>query len=158
MKDQLTLIEGNDTCGTHTSKLLTCSGEVWLEVYPPYPIHTVRYNPEVLTIEDLVIVSAGVGAYDRADNLIEFLDIKNRKWLQSNFKLPHPLSLHHMALWGEYIYIHHQANGCLFRMNTKHFMSLFKIKQLLKMEEPASSLSFMGGAWCPMTFLNSKYS
>ena len=74
MKDQQSLIQG-----THTSKLLTWTWEVWLEVHPMDLMHTVRSNPEILTIEGLVIVSAGVGAEDRANYLIEFLDIKNRK-------------------------------------------------------------------------------
>ena len=66
-------------------------------------MHTARSRPGVLAIGDLVIVSGGQGG------TIEFLDIKNRKWIRSNLKLP-PLSHNHMALCGEYIYIY--DNGC----------------------------------------------
>ena len=102
IKDQLTLIGGYDTHHTPTSKLVTWTGEEWLEFYPP--MHTARYDPGVLAIGDLVIVSGGEGA---GKDTIEFLDIKNRKWIQLNLKLPQPLSLHHMSLCGEYIYIYH---------------------------------------------------
>ena len=116
IKDQLTLIGGYDTHDT-TSKLVTWTGEEWLELYPP--MHTARYDPGVLAIGDLVIVSGGAGA---GVDTIEFLDIKNRKWIQSNLKLPLPLSSHHMALCGEYICIYHWINGYFRRMNKKNFM------------------------------------
>ena len=120
IKDQLTLIGGWNTLGT-TSKLLTWTGEEWLELYPP--MHTARYSPGVLAIEDLVIVSGGVGAdYTQVLDTIEVLDINNRKWIQSNLKLPRPLSLHHMALCGEYIYIYNW-DGYFWRMNKKKFMA-----------------------------------
>ena len=124
IKDQLTLIGGVDTHRTHlTSKLVTWTGEKWLELYPP--MNTARYTPVVLAIGDLVIVSGG-GGYGRADyrevDTIEFLDIKTKKWIQSNLKLPQPLSEHHMALCGEYIYIYNY-NGYFWRMNMKNFMA-----------------------------------
>ena len=53
---------------------------------------------------------------------IEFLDIKNRNWIQSNLKLPLPLSDHHIALCGEYIYIYNWE-GYFWRMNKKNFMA-----------------------------------
>ena len=117
IKDQLTLIGGRDTHRTRTSKPVTWTGEEWLELYPP--MHTARYHPGVLAIGDLVIVSGGAGA---GKDTIEFLDIKNRKWIQSNLKLPLPLSHHHMALCGEYIYIYNW-NGYFRRMNKKNFMA-----------------------------------
>ena len=117
IKDQLTLIGGYDTHHTPTSKLVTWTGEEWLEFYPP--MHTARYSPVVLAIGDLVIVSGGEGA---GKDTIEFLDIKNRKWIQSNLKLPQPLSLHHMSLCGEYIYIYYYT-GYFRRMNKKNFMA-----------------------------------
>ena len=116
VKDQLTLIGGYDIRYTLTNKLRTWTGEEWLEPYPP--MHTARTDPGVLAIGDLVIVSGGVGA-----DTIEFLDIKNRKWIQSNLKLPQSLSLHHMALCGEYIYIYHYWDGYFWRMNKKNFMA-----------------------------------
>ena len=118
IKDQLTLIGGGDTHGTPTNKLVTWTGEEWLELYPP--MHTARYWPGVLAIGDLVIVSGGEGA---GKDTIEFLDIKNRKWIQSNLKLPRPLSDHHMALCGEYIYIYYWFYGYFWRMNKKNFMA-----------------------------------
>ena len=126
INDQLTLIGGRDTRGIPTSKLVTWTGEEWLELYPP--IHTARYWPGVLAIGDLVIVSGGEVGCGNVDT-IEFLDIKNRKWIQSNLKLPQPLSLslslsrHHMALCGEYIYIYDWVNGYFWRMNKKNFMA-----------------------------------
>ena len=120
IKDQLTLIGGRDTLYTTTSKLVTWTGEEWLELYPP--MHTARYSPGVLAIGDLVIVSGGRGADHRNVDTIEFLDINNRKWIQSNLKLPLPLSLHHMALCGEYIYIYYYT-GYFWRMNKKNFMA-----------------------------------
>ena len=118
--NQFTLLGGWDTHDTRTNKLLTWTGEKWQEVYPP--MHTARSSPEVLAIEDLVIVSGGIGADYRVDT-IEFLDIKNRKWIQSILKLPQPLSEHHMALCDEYIYIYYWINGYFCRMNKKHFMA-----------------------------------
>ena len=119
INDQLTLIGGWDT--RHTSKLLTWTGEEWLELYPS--MHTSRYSPGVLAIGDLVIVSGGGAGADGKDlDTIEFLDIKNRMWIQSNLKLPRPLSDHHMALCGEYIYIY-ILNGYFWRMNKKNFMA-----------------------------------
>ena len=86
-------------------------------------MHTARYSPGVLAIEDLVIVSGGVGAdYRQVLDTIEYLDIKNGKWIQLNFKLPLPLSLHHMALCGEYIYIYNW-DGYFWRMNKEKFMA-----------------------------------
>ena len=121
IKDQLTLIGGWDTHRTPTSKPVTWTGEEWLELYPP--MHTARFWPGVLTIGDLVIVSGGAGADGREVDTIEFLDIKNKKWIQSNLKLPRPLSLHHMALCGEYIYIYNYGYGYFWRMNKKNFMA-----------------------------------
>ena len=118
IKDQLTLIGGYDTRRTPTNKLVTWTGEEWLELYPP--MHTDRYHPGVLAIGDLVIVSGGAGA---GVYTIEVLDINNKKWIQSNLKLPEPLALHHMALCGEYIYIYYWNNGYFWRMNKKNFMA-----------------------------------
>ena len=120
IKDQLTLIGGEDTHGT-TSKPVTWTGEEWLELYPP--MHTARYHPGVLAIEDLVIVSGGGGADRREVDTIEFLDINTKKWIQSNLKLPQRLFLHHMTLCGEYIYIYYWATGFFWRMNKKNFMA-----------------------------------
>ena len=117
IKDQLTLIGGEDT-HIPTNKLLTWTGEEWLELYPP--MHTARYHPGVLAIGDLIIVSGGVN--NKQLDTIEFLDIKNRMWTQSNLKFPRPLSEHHMALCGEYIYIYHWF-GYFWRMNKKNFMA-----------------------------------
>ena len=85
-------------------------------------MHTARWSPGVLAIGDLVIVFGGAGA---GVDTIEFLDINNRKWIQSNLKLPQPLSRHHMSLCGEYIYIYHYYNwdGGFWRMNKKNFMA-----------------------------------
>ena len=115
IKDQLTLIGGRDTHYTPTNKLVTWTGEEWLELYPP--MHTARQSPGVLAIGDLVIVSGGYGK-----DTIEFLDINNRKWIQSNLKLPRSLFNHHMSLCGEYIYIYHYT-GFFWRMNKKNFMA-----------------------------------
>ena len=121
IKDQLTLIGGLDTHGTRTSKLVTWTGEEWLELYPP--MHTARSDPGVLAIGDLVIVSGGYGGRgNQPVGTIEFLDIKTKKWIQSNMKLPLPLSLHHMALCGEYIYIYYW-DEYFWRMNKKNFMA-----------------------------------
>ena len=84
-------------------------------------MHTARSSPGVLAIEDLVIVSGGYGANGIQVGTIEFLE--NKKWIQSNLKLPRPLSGHHMALCGEYIYIYHWYNGYFWRMNKKNFMA-----------------------------------
>ena len=73
IKDQLTLIGGWDILGTPTNKLVTWTGEEWLELYPP--IYTARSSPGVLAIEDLVIMSGAYGSV----NTIKFLDIKKRK-------------------------------------------------------------------------------
>ena len=121
IKDQLTLIGGWDTRDTPTNRLVTWTGEEWLELYPP--MHTARSSPGVLAIGDLVIVSGGYGAdYSEVDT-IEFLDIENKKWIQSNLKLLRPLSLHHMALCGEYIYIYCWGTGYFCRMNKNNFMA-----------------------------------
>ena len=118
---QLTLIGGRDIRGTLTRKLLTWTGKVWLELYPP--MHTARYYPGVLAIEHFVIVSGGKGAErsSRSVDTLEFLDIKNKKWIQSNLKLPRPLALHQMALCGDYIYIY--FNVYFYRMNKMDFMA-----------------------------------
>ena len=84
-------------------------------------MHTARSRAGVLAIGDLVIVSGGEGADGRLD-AIEFLDIRNKKWIQSNLKLPRAVSLRHMALCGEYIYIYWN-NGYFWRMNKKNFMA-----------------------------------
>ena len=121
INDQLTLI--GDTRSyrrTPTYKLVTWTGEEWLELYPP--LHTARCSPGVLAIKDLVVVSGGEGADNKLVDTIEFLDIKNKKWIQSNLKLPQPLSYHHMALCGEYIYIYY-LGGYFWRMNKKTFMA-----------------------------------
>ena len=132
IKDQLTLIGGWDTHGT-ANKLVTWTGEEWLELYPP--MHTARQSPGVLAIGDLVIVSGGGGAYDNAGaDTIEFLDINNRKWIKSNLKLPEPLSSHHMALCGEYIYIYNW-NGYFWRMNKKNFMASLTNNEVHHWEE-----------------------
>ena len=133
IKDQLTLIGGTDTHHIPTSKLVTWTGEEWLELYPP--MHTARSSPGVLAIGDLVIVSGGVGADSRVLDTIEFLDIKNRKWIQSNLKLPQPLSLHYMALCGEYIYIYHYWNRYFWRMNKKNFMASLTTNDVHHWEE-----------------------
>ena len=121
INDQLTLIGGKDTRRTPTSKLLKWTGEEWLELYPP--MHTARFSPGVLAFGDLIIVLGGRGADGRDVDTIEFLDIKNKKWIQSNLKLPRRLSAHHMSLCGEYIYIYDRLNGYFWRMNKKNFMA-----------------------------------
>ena len=92
-------------------------------------MHTARSSPGVLAFEDLVIVSGGEG---RGADTIEFLDVNKRIWIQSNLKLPRPLSDHHMSLCGEYIYIYYYyngyyhnywINGYFCRMNKKNFMA-----------------------------------
>ena len=128
IKDQLTLIGGEDTHGYTTSKLVTWTGEEWLELYPP--MHTARWSPGVLAIGDLVIVSGGRGV-----DTIEFLDIENKKWIQSNLKLPQPLSDHHMALCGEYIYIYYWFYGYFWRMNKKNFMASLTNNEVHHWEE-----------------------
>ena len=80
---------------------------------------TARSSPGVLAIGDLIIVSGGYGAVNRDIDTIEFLDINNGKWIQSNLKLPRPLSSHHMALCGEYIYIcDYYSYGYFWRMDS----------------------------------------
>ena len=135
IKDQLTLIGGRvtDTPCTPTSKLVTWTGEEWLELYPP--MHTARYTPGVLAIGDLVIVSGGAGADNRRVDTIEFLDIENKKWTQSNLKLPRSLSLHDMALCGEYIYIYYLGYGYFWRMNKKNFMASLTNNEVHHWEE-----------------------
>ena len=119
INDQLTLIGGWDTHYTPTNKLATWTGEEWLELYPP--MHNARSDPGVLAIGDLVIVSGGAG--NQQVDTIEFLDVKNRMWIQSNMKLPRPLAEHHMALCGKYIYIYYYFGGYFWRMNKKNFMA-----------------------------------
>ena len=128
IKDQLTLIGGWDIRNTTTNKLLTWTGEEWLELYPP--MHTAQSIPGVLAIGDLVIVSGGDGAVDT----IEFLDINKRIWIQSNLKLPQPLTGHLMALCGEYIYIY-DYNGYFRRMNKKNFMASLTTNDVHHWEE-----------------------
>ena len=119
--NQFTLIGGEVSHRIPTNKLVMWTGKEWQVLYPP--MHTARSNPGVLAIGDLVIVSGGRGVNDRVDT-IEFLDINKRIWIQSNLKLPLPLSLHHMAMCGEYIYIYHYwDNGYFWRMNKKNFMA-----------------------------------
>ena len=113
--NQFTLIGGKPTRRIPTNDLVTWTGKEWKVLYPP--MHTARSRPGVLAFEDLVIVSGG-GA-----DTIEFLDVNKRIWIQSNLKLPRPLLLHHMALCGEYIYIHDYWNGYFWRMNKKNFMA-----------------------------------
>ena len=86
-------------------------------------MHTARYSPGVLAMEDLVIVFGGEEADGIDVDTIEFLNIKKKKWIQSNLKLPLPLSYHHMALCGEYIYIYYWYNGYFWRMHKKNFMA-----------------------------------
>ena len=129
IKDQLTLIGGRDIT---TNKLVTWTDEEWLELYPP--MHTARWSPGVLAIGDLVIVSGGYGADGIPIDTIEFLDINNRKWIQSNLKLPQRLSLHHMSLCGEYIYIYYW-NGYFWRMNKKNFMASLTNNEVHHWEE-----------------------
>ena len=129
VKDQLTMIGGWDILGIRTSKLVTWIGVEWLELYPP--MHSARSSPGILEIEDFVIVSGGIGGGDT----IEFLDIKNKKWIESNLKLPQPLSLHHMALCGEYIYIYHWYNGYFWRMNKKNFIASLTTNDVHHWEE-----------------------
>ena len=134
IKDQITLIGGRDTLYTTTNKLVTWTGEEWLELYPP--MHTARYQPGVLAIGDLVIVSGGRGADRREIDTIEFLDINTKKWIQSNLKLPQPLSGHHMALCGEYIYIYYYYGyGYFWRMNKKNFMASLTNNEVHHWEE-----------------------
>ena len=113
--NQFTLIGGGNTRRTPTNDLVTWTGKEWKVLYPP--MHTARSRPGVLAFEDLVIVSGGEGV-----DTIEFLDITKRIWIQSNLKLPRPLSEHHMALCGEYIYIYDYI-GYFCRMNKKNFMA-----------------------------------
>ena len=86
-------------------------------------MHTARAFPGVLAFGDLIIVSGGRGADGEGVETIEFLDINKRIWIQSNLKLPRPLSGHHMSLCGEYIYIYHWISGYFWRMNKKNFMA-----------------------------------
>ena len=119
--NQFTLIGGRDTHHIPTKDLVTWTGKEWKVLYPP--MHTARSRPGVLAFEDLVIVSGGRGADFRQVDTIEFLDVNKRIWIQSNLKLPQPLSYHHMALCGEYIYIYYWINGYFCRMNKKNFMA-----------------------------------
>ena len=121
--NQFTLIGGRDTRLSSTNDLVTWTGKEWKVLYPP--MHTARYLPGVLAFEDLVIVSGGRGADFRQVDTIEFLDVNKRIWIQSNLKLPRPLSLHHMSLCGEYIYIYdyYWGSGYFWRMNKKNFMA-----------------------------------
>ena len=117
--DQFTLIGGEDTHRIPTNNLVTWTDKEWKVLYPP--MHTARAFPSVLAFEDLVIVSGGIGADGKEVDTIEFLDVNKRIWIQSNLKLPEPLSDHHMALCGEYIYIYYI--GSFWRMNKKNFMA-----------------------------------
>ena len=120
--NQFTLIGGRDTHRIPTNDLVTWTGKEWKVLYPP--MHTARSSPGVLAFEGLVIVSGGRGADFRQVDTIEFLDINKRIWIQSNLKLPLPLSSHHMlALCGEYIYIYYYRDGYFCRMNKKNFMA-----------------------------------
>ena len=121
--NQFTLIGGEDTLSIPTNDLVTWTGKEWKVLYPP--MHTARAFPSVLAFGDLIIVSGGRGADDKAVDTIEFLDVNKRIWIQSNLKLPRPLSRHHMALCGEYIYIYYYNyyNGYFWRMNKKNFMA-----------------------------------
>ena len=132
IKDQLTLIGGLDTHYTPTSLLVTPTVEKWLELYPP--MHTARSSPGVLAIGDLVIVSGGRGADCSEVDTIEFLDINTKKWIQSNLKLPQRLSLHHMTLCDEYIYIY-DLDGYFWRMNKKNFMASLTNNEVHHWEE-----------------------
>ena len=119
--NQFTLIGGRDTRFRNINDLVTWTGKKWKVLYPP--MHTARSFPGVLAFEYLVIVSGGDGA---GVDTIEFLDITKRIWIQSNLKLPAPLSRHHMALCGEYIYIYYwnyRLNGYFWRMNKKNFVA-----------------------------------
>ena len=120
VEEQLTLIGGYINHYL-TNKLMTWTGKEWQELYPP--MHTARFYPGVLAIENLVIVSGGAETNGRSIDPIEFLNIKNRKWIPSNLKLPQPLVLHHMALCGEYVYIYYYGYGKFWRMNKKDFMA-----------------------------------
>ena len=132
VEEQLTLIGGYINHYL-TNKLMTWTGKEWQELYPP--MHTARFYPAVLAIEDFLIVSGGADKNGKPKDQIESFDIKNRKWIQSNLKLPRPLVLHHMALCGEYIYIYHSDHG-FWRMNKKDFMaSLTSLKPLQEWEK-----------------------
>ena len=117
--NEFTLIGGRDTRLRYTNDLVTWTGKEWKVLYPPMNI--ARSRPGVLAFEDLVIVSGG-GAIV---NTMEFLDTNKRIWIQSNLKLPLPVSEHHMlALCGEYIYIYYYyLKGYFWRMNKKNFMA-----------------------------------
>ena len=113
--NQFTLIGGEKTLRIPTNDLVTWTGKEWKVLYPP--MHTARSRPGVLAIGDLVIVSGG-------EDTIEFLDVNKRIWIQSNLKLPGPLSDHHMSLCREYIYIYwYYWGGYFWRMNKKNFMA-----------------------------------
>ena len=118
--NQFTLIGGRDTRRIPTNDLVTWTGKEWKVLYPP--MHTARSRPSVLAFGDLIIVSGGRGA-DGGVDTIEFLDVNKRIWIQSNLKLPLPLSRHHMSLCGEYIYIYYYYYGYFCRMNKKNFMA-----------------------------------
>ena len=118
--NQFTLIGGRDTRRIPTNDLVTWTGKEWKVLYPP--MHTARAFPSVLAIGDLIIVSGGIGADGEGVDTIEFQDVNKRIWIQSNLKLPLPLSDHHMSLCGEYIYIY-DYYGYFWRMNKKNFMA-----------------------------------
>ena len=150
IEEQLTLIGGWDTSQYLTNKLMTWTGKEWQELYPP--MHTARSYSGVLAIENLVIVSGGY--VNTNIDTIECLDIKNKMWIQSNLKLPQPLSLHHMALCGEYIYIYHSDHG-FWRMNKKDFMaSLTSLKPVAqeweRLEDAPSSSSLLSLSMQPL--------
>ena len=121
IEKQLTLIGGWDTRNYLTNKLMTWTGKEWQELYPP--MHTARFCPGVLAIGDLVIVSGGADKYGGYIDTIEVFDIQNRKWIQSNLRLPLPLYQHHMAFSGEHIYIYNWDDGYFWRINKKDFMA-----------------------------------
>ena len=104
IRNQFTLIGGRDTRRIPTNDLVTWTGKEWKVLYPP--MHTARAFPSVLAFGDLVIVSGGGGADDLVYT-IEVLDVNKRVWIQSNLKLPRPLSNHHMSLCGEYLSLIH---------------------------------------------------
>ena len=150
VEEQLTLIGGYTSYHILSNKLMTWTGKEWQELYPP--MHTARFYSGVLAIENLVIVSGGY--VNTNIDTIECLDIKNKMWIQSNLKLPQPLSLHHMALCGEYIYIYHSDHG-FWRMNKKDFMaSLTSLKPVAqeweRLEDAPSSSSLLSLSMQPL--------
>ena len=151
VEEQLTLIGGYASYHL-TNEVMTWTGNEWQELYPP--MHTARFHPGVLAIEDFVIVSGGVGGGNGTVDTIEFLDIKKREWIQSNLKLPRPLSLHQMVMCGEYIYIYYYGEGFFWRMNKKDFMaSLTSWKPLQeweRLENAPSSSSLLSLSMQPL--------